>query len=136
VSYRNGDPLAQSALESTALSLLAQEPPETSVAVVSVSVANGPTAASVRPVRLSLSGSLRYTLRIDGTNLLGASIVTLAGIEPYVSISTPVVSDDGRVLTVDVQLAPNTPIGAVPVLVSGPDWTTPDAPGMRVEIAP
>jgi len=58
------------------------------------------------------------------------------GLEPYVSILPPVSSADGRRLTVDVQLAPNAPLGVVMVLVGGSGWTTPDVPGMRVEIVP
>jgi len=112
------------------------EPVENTVTVFAVSVANGPTAARVRPVRLSLSGSLHYVLQIDGANLSTATIVTFAGLEPYVSMLPPVASADGRRLTVDVQLAPNTLLGVVPVLVGGTGWTTPDVPGMRVEIAP
>ena len=103
--------------------------------MVSVSVANGPTVTRVRPVVLS-RGAVRYTLAIDGANLSDASLVRLVGVEPFVSLLPPVASADGRRLTVDVMLAPNTPLGVVPVIVEGPGWTTPDMPGMRVEIAP
>jgi hypothetical protein len=89
----------------------------------------------VRPVVLSRSAG-RYTLVIDGANLSDASSVRLVGLEPYVSLLPPVVSADGRRLTVDVMLAPNTLVGVVPVIVESPGWTTPDMPGMRVEIAP
>jgi hypothetical protein len=135
VSYLNPETSQSGAPESSLLAIT-QEPLETAVTVLSVSVANGPTAASIRPVQLTLSGSRRFTLQIDGANLAGATVVIFAGFEPYVSILPPVPSDDGRRLTVDVQLAPNTPLGVVPVLVGGTGWTTPDAPGMQVEIVP
>ena len=136
VSYLNPQASGQAGAPESLLAAVAPEPAETTVTVLSVSVANGPTAVTVRPVRLSLSGGLHYVLQIDGANLSSAAFVTLVGLEPYVSILPPVSSADGRRLTVDVQLAPNAPLGVVMVLVGGSGWTTPDVPGMRVEIVP
>jgi len=101
-----------------------------------VSVANGPTATQVRPVRLSRGDGARYTLRIDGANLQDAAVVTLAGVEPYIVVGVPAISADGRRLTVEVLITQNTPLGVVPVVVSGAGWSSPDVPGMRVEIVP
>ena len=86
--------------------------------VVSVSVANGPTATRVLPVRLSRAGA-RYTLQIDGANLSGATIVRSPASRPRVDPAPAggerrrPPSDRGRAL------APNTPLGVVPVLVGG-----------------
>jgi hypothetical protein len=114
----------------------ASERLEPSAAVIAVSVANGPTATSVRPVRLSRRTGARYTLQIEGANLHGATAVTLVGVETYVSLDPPVVSANGRRVSVDVVLAPDTPLGAVPIVVSGDGWSTRDGAAMRVEITP
>ena len=112
------------------------DPTMVASATFAISLANGPTATQVQPVRLSRGGGTRYTLRIDGANLSDASVVTLVGVEPYVVVEPPIVSTDGRRLTVDVFVTQNTPLGVVPVVVSGAGWSTPDVPGMRVEIVP
>ena len=50
------------------------------------------------------------------------------------SVGVVTVSGDGRRITVDVFVTPGTPLGVVPIVVSGPGWNTPDSPSMRVEI--
>ena len=120
--------------------LAATSPPDDAASVASatfaISLANGPTATQVRPVNLSRSQATRYTLRIDGANLNEAIVVTLLGVEPYVVVEPPVASADGRRVTVQVLITQSTPLGVVPVVVSGAGWITPDVPGMRVEIVP
>jgi hypothetical protein len=101
----------------------------------SISVANGPAATSIRPVRLSRTPGTSYTLTIRGANLIGATEVTFVGIwNSDVVSGSPVVSADGRTLTVDMFVSPNAPLGAVNVVVGGPGWRTAEVPGMRVEI--
>jgi hypothetical protein len=74
------------------------------------------------------------TVTIDGANLNSATTVTFVGVEGYVTTSIVAISSDGRRLTVDVFVPPGTPLGVVSVIVSGPGWSTPDIPSMRVEI--
>lgn len=110
-------------------------PDTVSSAVVAISIANGPTAGSVRPIRLSRStGS--YLLRIDGANLAGATSVAFVGLEHDVSIARPVVSDDGHSLIVEVFVLSTAPLGPADVVVRGPGWSTPQVPTVRVEIVP
>jgi hypothetical protein len=65
------------------LAAVAPEPAETTVTVLSVSVANGPTAVHRAAGALSLSGGLHLRAhKIDGANLSSAAFVTLVGLEP------------------------------------------------------
>jgi hypothetical protein len=146
VSYCNPDstcsPVAptQQSVSQQAAALAATATPGAQTSAVSttvaISLANGPTAMQVRPVRLPRGDGSRYTLRIDGAGLNDAIAVTLVGVEPYVVVDPPIVSADGRRVTVDVFVTQNTPLGVVPVVLSGAGWSTPDVPGMRVEIVP
>jgi len=102
----------------------------------SISIANGPTATSVRPVRLSRTAGTAYTLTIQGASLTGATLVTLVGGGNDVVVFGPLVSDDGRVLTVDLFVSPGAPLGLANVIVSGAGWSTAEDPNMRVEIVP
>ena len=104
--------------------------------IAAVSIANGPTATSVDPVRLSRSAGNAYVLTIEGANLSAATAVTFVGLEFDVSVGVPVVSDDGRRLTVDVYVLARAPLGTVSIVVSGPGWSTPQLPTMQVEIVP
>jgi hypothetical protein len=142
VSYKNGDQPASTADRipdgdaPAAATGSAAEANTNTAAVVSVSVANGPTANAVRPLRLSRSVGGPYTLRIDGANLTGATQVGLEGLGPHVTIDPLAISTDGRRVTVVVWIAPDTPLGPTSVVVRGAGWSTPDVPGMRVEIVP
>jgi hypothetical protein len=142
VSYQNGEagstttdlPItAGTSLASTAAAI---DTAGSAAAVTSVSVANGPTANAVRPLRLSRSVGGPYTLRIDGANLTSAIQVALEGLGPHVTIDPLAVSANGRRVTVVVWIAPDTPLGLTSVVVTGAGWSTPDVPGMRVEIVP
>ncbi len=138
VSYQNGP--EQSALQSPSLAATTQQvsagdaPSSAQAAVTAISLANGPTATRVSPVRLTRSSPAAYTITIDGANLNAARTVTFVGLEGYVTASVVAVSNDGRHITVDVFVPPATPLGVVAVIVSGPGWSTPDIPSMRVEI--
>jgi hypothetical protein len=145
VSYCNPDgtcapagPQQQIVSERSTATAAAADSNDSSVATstFAISVANGPTAVQVRPVLLPRGDGARYTLVIDGANLDDAVVVRLVGVDQYVVVGPPVVRADGRRLTVDVLISPNTPFGVVPVIVSGNGWITPDVPGMRVEIVP
>jgi hypothetical protein len=102
----------------------------------SISVANGPTATQVEPVRLSRTLGQPYVLTIEGANLSGATTVTFVGLESDVAVDQPVVSDDGRSLTVNVYVLSSAPLGLTNLIVSGPGWSTPVVPAVRVEIVP
>jgi hypothetical protein len=136
LSYLNGTEAGgQSAALVAESQARSNRPATTPAAVVTaLSLANGPTASRVAPVRLSRSSPVVYTLTIDGLNLNDATTVRLVGLEGHVSVGLATVSGDGRRLTVDVFVAPGTPLGAVPVIVAGPGWNTPERPSMRVEI--
>ena len=137
VSYQNGTEAAgQSALMAAESQQRARQDDTTSVAAVvtALSLANGPTATQVAPPRVSRSSPVAYTLTIEGSNLGDASAVRFVGLEGYVSVGVVTASGDGRRVTVDVFVTPGTPLGVVPIVVSGPGWNTPASPSMRVEI--
>jgi hypothetical protein len=137
VSYANGTPgsSGQTAAQES-LAALASDPFNDTIAVNAISIANGPTATQVTPIRLSRAAGAAYTLTITGANLTSASNVRLVGIELDVVVAAPTVSNDGRRLTVNVIVLPNAPLGMTNVVVSGTGWSTPELPGMRVEIVP
>jgi hypothetical protein len=68
--------------------------------------------------------------------LSGATTVTFVGLESDVAVDQPVVSDDGRSLTVNVYVLSSAPLGLTNLIVSGPGWSTPVVPAVRVEIVP
>jgi hypothetical protein len=142
VSYENGPQPGSST--STAAPTTTDEPaapadavePAGTSAVNAVSIANGPTASTVRPRRLSRRAGGPYTILIEGANLTGATQVSFESLNPHVTVDPLVVSADGRRVMVVVWIAPDTPLGLASVVVSGAGWSTPDVPGMRVEIVP
>jgi hypothetical protein len=107
---------------------------EVAAATTSVSVANGPAATALAPVQLSRSAGVVRILTITGAALTGATDVTVVGYEGVIVAGTPIVSQDGRVLTVDVFVPPNAPLGEAFVIVSGPGWSTAAVPTVRVQI--
>ncbi len=102
----------------------------------SLSLANGPTATALTPIRLSRAAVTRVVLTIEGFNLTNATGVRFVGIENDVSLGALAVSDDGRQLTVEVFVLSSAPLGMANVVVTGPGWSTPEVPAMRVEIVP
>jgi MBG domain (YGX type)/Cep192 domain 4 len=102
----------------------------------SISLANGPTANAVDPVRLSRNAPTQVILTIYGVNLTRATGVRFMGLEQDVSMGGIIVSPDGRSMTVDVYVLPSAPLGRVSVVVTGPGWSTLEVPGMQVEIVP
>src|SRR4029079_8340556 len=110
VSYCNPDgtcaPAAPPEPDAPQRSLVTPEsstsaPDDTTSAAFSVSIANGPTATRLAPAQLTHSTINPYTLVIEGANLTGATAVRLLGLESDLSMGVPVVSGDGRQLTVD-----------------------------------
>jgi len=104
--------------------------------VVSVSLANGPTATDLTPLQLSRGAARTVTLTISGGSLTGANRVAILGLDNQAVIGSPIVSVDGRVLTVTVDVLPGAPLGIYDVIVSGNGWSTPASPAVRVEIVP
>lgn len=102
----------------------------------SLSLANGPTATALTPIRLSRAAVTRVVLTIEGFNLTNATGVRFIGIENDVSLGALSVSDDGRQVTVEVFVLSSAPLGMANVVVTGPGWSTPEVPAMRVEIVP
>jgi hypothetical protein len=101
---------------------------------VAISVANGPTAMSLSPAELSRGSAAPVTLIIRGASLNGADRVAFVGLDQDVVFGMPLVSGDGRMLSVEVLVLPSAPVGAADVVVSGPGWRTAAVPMMRVEI--
>ena len=85
-----------------------------------ISLANGPTATALTPRRLSRTAGTTYTLTIYGASLTGANRVTLAGAGNDVVVFGPLVSDDGRLLTVDLSVSPSAPFGLTSIIVAEP----------------
>jgi trimeric autotransporter adhesin len=137
LSYCNPDEVACFSSSGFAASAVAARPAdETTVAsaVFSVSIANGPTAIRVTPPRLSRTAAGVVTLTVHGVNLSGATGVRLIGLEQDATVGTPVVSTDGRSVTVDVFVLPSAPLGGVPVVITGPGWSTSVTTSVQVEI--
>jgi hypothetical protein len=109
--------------------------PTASVATA-VSLANGPAATAVTPVQVSRGLGTPYVLTIRGANLAGATTVRVIGLEGDAIVSAPLVSADGRVLTVEVFVLPTAPLGTSDVVISGPGWITSRVPNVRIEIVP
>jgi hypothetical protein len=107
---------------------------ESGALATSVSIANGPAATALEPVQLSRSAGTVRILTISGAALTGANQVTLVGYEGVIVAGAPIVSEDGRLLTVDVFVPANTPLGQAYVVVSGQGWSTAQVPSVRVEI--
>jgi hypothetical protein len=73
-------------------------------------------------------------LTIEGVNLAGATGVRLLGLEQDVTLGAPVVSNDGRRVTVDVFVLSTARLGGAVVVVTGPGWSTSITAGVQVEI--
>jgi hypothetical protein len=104
--------------------------------VSSLSLANGPSATALTPLQLSRGAARTITLTIVGGSLTGANRVTIVGIGDQAILGSPRVSDDGKVLTVSVDVLPGAALGIYDVIVSGNGWSTPASPAVRVEIVP
>jgi hypothetical protein len=140
VSYLNPAVTPSSASLASVASVDADKPPGDTGTVASstasISVVNGPTVSGIAPVLLSRTAAVPYILTITGANVWSATSVTFVGLEGDLSVDQPIVSDDGRSLTVNVYVLPSAPLGIANVVVSGPGWSTSVVPAVRVEIVP
>ena len=141
VSYFNPEVTPSSASLASVASVGAADKPSGDTGTVasstaSISVVNGPAVSGIAPVLLSRTAAVPYILTITGANLWSATSVTFVGLEGDLSVDQPIVSDDGRSLTVNVYVLPSAPLGIANVVVSGPGWSMSVVPAVRVEIVP
>lgn len=85
-----------------------------------------PMLAGIMPIQREVSSS--FTLSLSGSILNGATLVAFDPPEGITVVNPPVVSSDGKVATVSVNIAANAPATPRTVTISTPGGTTTSVP--------